>query len=73
MQNKKKKKKKENDKLKRILNHNNHNVKWKWGNILAGDLLIKPGIRINQAELLFTKVEDSEIEFQLEKLRKNKN
>ena len=35
--------------------------------------LIKPGIRINQAELLFTKVEDSEIELQLEKLRKNKN
>ncbi|HJN54452.1 MAG TPA: class I tRNA ligase family protein, partial [Flavobacteriaceae bacterium] len=61
------------NKLKRILNHNDHNVKWKWGNLLAGDLLIKPGIRINQAELLFTKVEDSEIEFQLEKLRKNKN
>jgi len=34
--------------------------------------LIKPGIRINEPELLFTKIEDSEIEFQLEKLRKSK-
>ena len=60
------------NKLKRILNHENHDVKWEWEKILAGDLLIKPGIRINEAELLFTKIEDSEIEFQLEKLRKSK-
>lgn len=60
------------NKLKRILNHENHDVKWGWEKILVGDLLIKPGIRINKAELLFTKIEDSEIEFQLEKLRKSK-
>ena len=60
------------NKLKRILNHENHDVKWEWKKILAGDLLIKPGIRINEAELLFTKIEDLEIEFQLEKLRKSK-
>ena len=29
-------------------------------------------VRINEPELLFTKIEDSEIEFQLEKLRKSK-
>ena len=60
------------NKLKKILNHNNHDIKWEWGKIIAEDLLIKPGIRINEPELLFTKIEDSEIEFQLEKLRKSK-
>ncbi len=35
----------------------------------SGDVLIKPGVKINQAELLFEKIEDAEIEFQLEKLK----
>ena len=40
-----------------------------WEKIISGDLLIKPGIRINKPELLFTKIEDSEIEFQIGKLK----
>ena len=60
------------EKLKNILNFKNHNIEWSWNNLDSGDILIKPGVKINHAELLFEKIEDTEIEFQLEKLRKAK-
>ena len=56
-------------KLKNILNFKNHIVEWNWNSIESGEILIKPGVQINQAELLFEKIEDAEIEFQLEKLK----
>ncbi len=61
------------EKLKNILNSNNHSINWTWNNIESGKILIKPGIKINKAELLFEKIEDSEIEYQLEKLKNSKS
>ncbi len=61
------------EKLKNILNSNNHSINWTWNSIESGKILIKPGIKINKAELLFEKIEDSEIEYQLEKLKNSKS
>ena len=61
------------EKLKNILNYNNHSINWTWNSIESGKILIKPGIKINKAELLFEKIEDSEIEYQLEKLKNSKS
>ena len=43
-----------------------------WKNIESGDPMIKPFHQIGESELLFAKIEDSEIDFQLDKLAKSK-
>ena len=59
-------------KLKEILNYNSHNTTWDWDNLYSGKILINSGVKINKSELLFEKIEDSEIEYQLEKLNNSK-
>ena len=43
-----------------------------WKNIERGDPMIKPSHQIGESELLFAKIEDAEIDFQLDKLAKSK-
>lgn len=43
-----------------------------WKNIECGDPMIKPSHQIGESELLFAKIEDAEIDFQLDKLAKSK-
>ena len=43
-----------------------------WTSVQGGDSLLKPSHQIGEASLLFAKIEDSEIEFQLEKLAQSK-
>jgi methionyl-tRNA synthetase len=65
-------------KLKVMLNSKSHDSKWVWHDGLnsksfsADNFLLKSGIKINKAELLFSKIEDSEIDFQIKKLNKAK-
>ncbi len=59
-------------KIKRILNHENHDILWNWDQLNKQKFLIKSGIKINEPELLFSRIEDHQIENQLEKL-KSKN
>ena len=58
-------------KIKKILNHNNHNLKWTWANLEDNDYVISTGISINEPELLFDRIEDSEIQYQIDKLNDN--
>ena len=61
-----------------MLNSKSHDSKWAWhdgSNIKSfstDNFLLKSGIKINKAELLFSKIEDSEIDFQIKKLNKAK-
>jgi methionyl-tRNA synthetase len=65
-------------KLKVMLNSKSHDSKWVWHDgsnsksFSADNFLLKSGIKINKAELLFSKIEDSEIDFQIKKLNKAK-
>ena len=59
-------------KIKRILNHENHDILWIWDQLNKQKFLIKSGVKINEPELLFSRIEDHQIENQLEKL-KSKN
>ena len=59
-------------KIKRILNHENHGILWNWDQLNEQKLLIKSGVKINEPELLFSRIEDHQIENQLVKL-KSKN
>ena len=59
-------------KIKRILNHESHDILWDWDQLIELKFLIKSGIKINEPELLFSRIEDHQIENQLEKL-KSKN
>ena len=59
-------------KIKRILNHTNHDILWNWDQLNKQKFLIKSGVKINEPELLFSRIEDHQIENQLEKL-KSKN
>ena len=43
-----------------------------WKNLERGDPMIKPSHQIGESELLFAKIEDAEIDFQLDKLAKSK-
>ncbi|GGW56132.1 methionyl-tRNA synthetase [Winogradskyella epiphytica] len=56
------------DKLKGILKANNN----AWDDISSKDILVPVGHQIGQAELLFSKIEDSQVEAQLEKLEASK-
>lgn len=57
-------------KLNRILNQNQGEITWK--NISESSNLIKAGHQIGQAELLFDKIEDEQIQKQIEKLEATK-
>ena len=59
-------------KIKRILNHENHDILWNWDQLNKQKFLIKSSVKINEPELLFSRIEDHQIENQLEKL-KSKN
>ena len=59
-------------KIKRILNHENHDILWNWDQLNEQKFLIKSGVKINEPELLFSIIEDHQIENQLVKL-KSKN
>lgn len=59
-------------KIKRILNHENHDILWSWDQLNKQKFLIKSSVKINEPELLFSRIEDHQIENQLEKL-KSKN
>ena len=56
-------------KIKRILNHENHDILWSWDQLNKEKFLIKSGVKINEPELLFSRIEDHQIENQLEKLK----
>ena len=59
-------------KIKSILQSNNHEMKWSWDNLKNNDFLISEKLKINEPKLLFSRIEDSDIQFQIEKLNKNK-
>ena len=59
-------------KLQDILNSKDHQIEWTWDNVIKNMTLIKTGVNINKAELLFTKIEDKEIDFQISKLNSSK-
>ena len=59
-------------KIKGILNHENHDIFWSWNQLNEEKFLIKSGVKINEPELLFSRIEDQQIENQLVKL-KSKN
>ena len=56
-------------KIKRILNHESHDILWDWDQLIELKFLIKSGIKINEPELLFSRIEDEQIENQLAKLK----
>ena len=60
------------NKLQAILNSKAHDLDWTWGNLSEKNLIVNTGVRINKAELLFSKIEDKEIAFQIEKLNHSK-
>ena len=56
-------------KIKRILNHESHDILWDWDQLIELKFLIKSGIKINEPELLFSRIEDEQIKNQLAKLK----
>ena len=58
-------------KIKSILKSDNHEMKWSWDNLKNNDFLISENLKINEPELLFSRIEDSEIQKQIDKLNKN--
>ena len=46
-------------------------MKWSWDNLKSNDFLISENLKINEPELLFSRIEDSEIQKQIDKLNKN--
>ena len=58
-------------KIKSILQSGNHEMKWSWDNLKNNDFLISEKLKINEPELLFSRIEDSEIQKQIDKLNKN--
>ena len=57
------------DKLKHILNFNNSH----WDEVSKTEVLLQSGHQIGTAELLFSKIEDKEIQIQLDKLEASRN
>ena len=57
-------------KIKRILNSSNHDLDWTWKNLKENKFLISNGVIINEPELLFSRIEDSEIQYQIDKLNR---
>ncbi|WP_255684007.1 methionine--tRNA ligase [Mangrovimonas futianensis] len=60
------------DKLKKILKEETGDVQTLWDEIVNKDILIPAGHQIGEAELLFGKIEDAEIQKQLDKLEATK-
>jgi len=60
------------DKLKSMLNVTSGALKVSWDEIASAKTLLPSGHLINKAELLFAKIEDDEIQKQLEKLKASK-
>ncbi|MBT8253108.1 MAG: methionine--tRNA ligase subunit beta, partial [Bacteroidia bacterium] len=60
------------NKLKKILNADQLQSDWTWRAVLEGRELLEAGHSIGKAELLFARIEDSEIQQQLEKLQATK-
>jgi len=50
-------------------NHENHDILWSWDQLNKEKFLIKSGVKINEPELLFSRIEDEQIENQLAKLK----
>jgi methionyl-tRNA synthetase len=59
-------------KLKSILAVTSSGVEMRWEHVSTNDVLLPPNHKINKAELLFRKVEDTEIQAQLDKLEATK-
>jgi methionyl-tRNA synthetase len=59
-------------KLKRILNINSIEIENSWKDISSKDILLPSNHKIGEAELLFSKIEDDEIQKQLDKLISSK-
>jgi len=59
-------------KLKSILCHSTLDVESTWNDISSKEVLLLEGHQIGKAELLFSKIEDSEIQTQLDKLEASK-
>ncbi|MBR9853161.1 MAG: methionine--tRNA ligase [Algicola sp.] len=60
------------EKLKGILNIKSSAVETSWESVASEDTLLPAGHTINKSELLFRKIEDAEIEHQLQKLEATK-
>ncbi|NNK83710.1 MAG: methionine--tRNA ligase, partial [Flavobacteriaceae bacterium] len=60
------------DKLKKILGHSELDSKPIWNGITEGRELLQANHSIGKAELLFTKIEDKDVQFQLDKLEASK-
>ena len=58
-------------KIKDMLNYNAHKNSWTWDNISKKDFLISENIKLNEPKLLFSKIEDYEIQKQIDKLNNN--
>ena len=58
-------------KIKNILNYKNHNIDWSWKNLKQKQFIVSNGIKINEPELLFSRIEDLEIQYQIDKLKDN--
>jgi methionyl-tRNA synthetase len=59
-------------KLNRILNHLSKDEIWSWDDVSTQEILMPAGITIGKPELLFSKIEDKEIQAQLAKLEATK-
>jgi methionyl-tRNA synthetase len=59
-------------KLKRILNVSSNEIENSWNDISSKDILLYSNHKIGEAELLFSKIEDEEIQKQLDKLISSK-
>ena len=57
-------------KIKNILNFKDE-INWTWEGLKKKDFLINENHKINEPELLFNRIEDSEIQLQIDKLHKN--
>ena len=60
------------NKLKLILNASKLKSDWTWNSISEGRELLPANHTIGKAELLFTKIEDKDVQFQLDKLEASK-
>ena len=57
------------EKIKNILNFKEE-INWTWEGLKKKDFLINENHKINEPELLFNRIEDSEIQLQIDKLHK---
>ena len=60
------------DKLKGILKQSELSSDWTWDAISEGRELLTANHTIGKAELLFSKIEDKDVQFQLDKLEASK-